>query len=245
MYRLPLNSFLIDFILEVIIATLIFYSAFYAHSKITMKLPKTITYKFNILKIISNSNNLNDFKNQYTWFVIVFITYILFKGIIYTCIYSTVTAEVVSSNDRRTVIYKSSGGRHTTLGDSSVITVDSPVIQAEINGKLEQFEFERYFSDGEVKIGDEFTLVYMNVWGSPSYVNYGGLYFFRHDFTCMLFLILILISIRIRDDKIEDDSEVNAVVVDSTKITFHQCIAIALIMIFSTKPLLIVSSWIF
>ena len=246
MYRLPLNSYLLDFLLELTITALMFYSVFYAHSKIRLKLPRKVNYKVNIFKDVDKLNNYASlYTSLFTWFVVIFVTYILLKGLIYTGIYSTVTAEVVSAADRKTAIYSSSGRRGGGLGDAHIITVDSPIFQAEINGKIEQFEFERYFSSGEIEIGEEFTLVYINVWGIPSYVNYGGFYFFRHDFTCISLLFIILMITRVNGDRMDAKPKATTAVVESSMLTFHQCIGLASIAFFATQIPLIIVSWFF
>lgn len=175
------------FVVFLIFSTIVILTYFYS-SRYQLSLPAPLQ------DLISSDRRI---QNQYYWLLIVTIVYFSFKLFIYNVVFETVEAKVVDVQERYALSVGSNiGNKYGHRQKEKVYEVSYPILQARINNKEVEFDFDLHYSEDEIKKGDIYTVAYMTYLGSPIYENYGGLYFFRHDSICISLLFLVFLIIR-------------------------------------------------
>lgn len=173
-------------LIEFIIVSLLLLTALYFADK--YRLPLKITCFNKVSPCPAHAN-------FFYWLVLSSAVYLFIKILIYCLAFTSLPAKIVKIEqfEYNATLYTSSRPpvRHTSTREKNI-----PVLEVEIKGKTETYQFEQSFPRDSFKVGDSVPIVYITVWGEASYQGYGGIFFFRHD--TILFLLLLSLGFFIR-----------------------------------------------
>jgi len=188
MFSVLSSLFIFDYILLQLIPFCILVIGCWAHKEFDFE----ISEKFRRW-ILPYSND----QRRAMWIVGVIAVYFFLKLVIYNLLFTSGTATIVKIDSRENIIaeLRNSGVHRPGTGNISglrKIEVTNPVFEMKVGNKLVRFESSRILKESDVKLGNEFTFVYIDFLGEPMFEDFGGLYFFRHDITVLFILIVSL-----------------------------------------------------
>jgi len=180
------SLFIFDYILFQFIPFCILLIACWAHKELEFEIGDRLKRR-----IMPYSND----QRLAMWIVGVIAAYFLLKLIIYNFVFATATAKIVEVDQREDVIAvtkRINMGRDVTIDGFRKVEMANPIFEMEVENNIVRFESERKLDESEIKVGNEFSFVYLNGSGEPLFVDFGGLYFFRHDITVLFVLAISL-----------------------------------------------------
>lgn len=135
---------------------------------------------------------ISNYKRFCIWFGLVFSVYMLFKYAIYSGLFYSVPVvigDVEARQEHRVRSFNSNAKHSSTRSKVYVVDYLYPTYIANIDGREFEFESNRILNKRDAAIGAKHSFVCMSVWGEPSYCDFGGVYFFRHDFFAAVFFL--------------------------------------------------------